>query len=65
MYRNDYRTAWQRADDNAAVAALDALNSDSEANHGLADYILLNAVHPAVADAYRRLQDRSEFWATA
>ena len=49
-----------------AVAALDAINSgDPEAAHGEADAILLAAVPPEVAEAYRRLVDRCDWWAAA
>jgi hypothetical protein len=62
----DYRTDWQRADDIAAVAALDAIDTavhDGETAHPLADDILLGLVHSDVADAYARLRKRAGFWA--
>lgn len=49
----------------AAVAALDALYGEPDANHGEADKILLAVAPPEVAAAYRRLVDRSDWWATA
>lgn len=52
--------------DEDAVKQLDAIPAgDPDADHGAADDILLSAVHPDVAAAYRRLVDRSRWWATA
>jgi hypothetical protein len=48
-----------------AIAALDALHSEPEEDHLRADSILLEVVPPTVADAYRRLVARSEWWASA
>ena len=50
--------------DEEAVAALDALNASGVdgTGHLHADEILLELVRPAVVDAYRRVQARSEGW---
>lgn len=53
-------------DAQAAVMALDAIDADDpEGAHGCADEILLALVEPEVRDAYRRLVERSAWWATA
>lgn len=38
---------------------------DPEAAHHMADRLLLQAVHPEIAAAYRRLVERCEWWACA
>ena len=52
-----------------AAHALDRLTgSDSEADHGAADDILLEFLdwtYPEISAAYRRLQSRASWWATA
>lgn len=49
-----------------AVAKLDADNGgDGEGAHYNADKVLLATVPPEVADAYRRLMERADFWAHA
>jgi hypothetical protein len=49
-----------------AVAALDALpGDDPDVEHHRADHILLAVVPDEVSAAYRRLQDRCGWWATA
>lgn len=50
-----------------AVNALDAINpeDDPERAHSEADEILLAAVAPEVADAYRRLVTRAPWWAAS
>lgn len=45
---------------------LDAIDhTDPEVAHGKADDLLLSAVNPSVAAAYRRLMDRCSWWAGA
>ena len=50
-----------------AVAELDAIDgpADPERAHDQADEVLLRVVPPEVAEAYRRLVDRSPWWAGA
>lgn len=48
-----------------AVARLDALNGEPEADHGEADDVLLAVVPSDVAAAYRRVVERSAWWACA
>lgn len=46
-----------------AVAVLDRLTADDpEKDHSIADAVLLDAVPPEVAAAYRRLVDRAGWW---
>lgn len=48
------------------AAQLDGISGDDpDGAHGEADRVLLAAVHPDVAEAYRRLVRRCEWWATA
>lgn len=48
------------------VALLDSMTgADAERAHGLADSLLLHAVPIEVKEAYERLVDRADFWATA
>jgi hypothetical protein len=52
------------------VAELDAIyqpggTNDPEEAHGAADDVLLRAVPAEVAEAYRRLVERCEWWAYA
>lgn len=42
-----------------AVAALDAMNTEPEQDHGEADNLLLQLVAPEVRAAYERLMKRS------
>jgi len=49
-----------------AVAKLDTITGgDGEGAHCHADEVLLAMVPPEVADAYRRLEERADFWAYA
>jgi len=54
-----------RRDVDEALAALDAIDGDRdpEGAHAEADRVLLSAVPPKVADAYRRLVERNRWWA--
>jgi hypothetical protein len=55
------RTHWDEA-----IRALDALpGEDPEPEHSAADRILLDHVPMDVAQAYRNLQERCSWWATA
>jgi hypothetical protein len=58
----DYRTAWQKADDKKAVETLVTIGAtlplDEAREAGIA--VLLDRVHPDVADAYRRMRERIE-----
>lgn len=49
------------------AAKLDAIDGriDPEADHDTADQLLLAAAPPEVADAYRRLVERADWWASA
>jgi len=48
------------------IAAIDRLTgADPEADHGLADDLLLSLLPDGVADAYRRLVDRIRWWGAA
>jgi len=50
----------------SVVLALDAIDGvDGEGAHSRADQILLDAVNPAIREAYKRLQDRCGWWACA
>lgn len=60
---DDEQAAWNAQ---AAVAALDAIDaSDPESAHGEAEDILLALVPDSVREAYKRVVDRSEWWASA
>lgn len=49
-----------------AVAVLDKIDvSDPESAHADADRILLSLVDPTVREAYKRLSERSPWWAFA
>ena len=54
-------------DARSAAAALDRIDplGDPEAAHSEADRIMLEALDPEVAAAYRRLMNRSPWWAAA
>lgn len=55
----DLRKDWQRADDAAAIASLDAIDpSYPVAARSVAYGVLMSRVHPDVADAFYRLLDR-------
>jgi hypothetical protein len=59
----DYRTGWQRVDDQAAIETLNSINVvrlPMHEVHARADDVLLGRVHPDVADAYARLRARAE-----
>jgi hypothetical protein len=63
MKSTEYRTEWQRSDDCAAIATLDRIDVEllpMREIHAMADSVLLDRVHPDVADAYARLRARAE-----
>jgi uncharacterized protein YihD (DUF1040 family) len=59
----DYRTDWQRVDDQAAIDMLNRIDVEHlpmRKIHELADDVLLSRVHADVADAYARVRARAE-----
>jgi len=55
-----------KADPRFVAAQIDALDhTDPEAAHNRADDVLLANVDPLIADAYKRLVERCEWWASA
>lgn len=49
-----------------AVADLDEINAgDPEVAHSQADAVLLRFVPEAIREAYGRVQERADWWATA
>ncbi len=66
---NSQRTGifWISVETAEQIARLDALTGDGdiERDHSEADDILLASVDPLIATAYRRLVERSRWWACA